>query len=740
MKVKVLSSLLLLWSNQIHGHEELDNPEARRLQAIVERDAIMQIWRENEVTLQESASGVFYFDDDWESEYVCDLSGVVCDATEGGLIRELELSDAYGSLSTYIGLLKVLQKLTITSTDLSGSLPEELGNLRSLQYLNLENNDLTGSFPAQLSALSSLFYIDLSGNSFSGNIPNDIGNLPVVEFLYLDGNQFTGYLPEAVGNLDSLKELRADNLNLIGSVKNSSATCALRDGKLREFILDCGGDLPEIECECCTSCSNGQRSTTVIQVSSAIQSFISNATEAYANFTSEYLPQFDDDLFTYLSNITTVVSENINMKAQDDNNCTYNNTSFEYFDEFESRRLEYSFDVCSDSLFDLFTIDSSVRLEETDISDSSERPDRSLSRYVITEEAPVSCEETVEGKTCFIVDTEIIVYRHPRYYTRDSSEVLILQPTVEFVNERGEYIGQTEVKIEDPLVEVKLQGVMPTLMNTENIAIYETELVRFLQQEVLTTDIDNFDDPAIYVDKATVLDQQLAGTELTVSTMISGAYLPPPEVDVGEVVAEVIDDEGDDFVSALVASDSEYFSQVTSASAFFDGGDDSSDDGNDLSDGEIAAIVVCSSVAVLIVGALIYRKRTREARTKELNEANKSHFEENVAKGLKFNKRISATFNSMMNKYKGTDGPDKEKEGLGEKVEVNEELESVEVKPRVEVMESPIVEEYIEIPDEEHLVEKSESKEMTKNVSPSTDVVAEEEKEWMSDLEKTLGK
>jgi len=128
------------------------------------------------------------------------------------------------------------------------------------------------------------------------------------------------------------------------------------------------------------------------------------------------------------------------------------------------------------------------------------------------------------------------------------------------------------------------------------------------------------------VDKTTVRDQQLAGMELTLSTSISSAYLPPPEVDVGEVVAEVINDEGDEFVATLVASDSENFSQVTSASAFYDGGDDSPDGGNDLSDGEIAAIVVCSSVAVVIIGCLIYRKRTREARTKELNEANKSHF------------------------------------------------------------------------------------------------------------------
>ena len=195
-------------------------------------------------------------------------------------------------------------------------------------------------------------------------------------------------------------------------------------------------------------------------------------------------------------------------------------------------------------------------------------------------------------------------------------------------------------------------------MSLENTAISNNRTCTIFQ------DIDNFHDPAIYVDNATVLDQQLAGTEITVNTSISGAYLPPPEVYVGEVVAGEINDKGNEFVATLVASDSEYFSQVTSASAFYDGGDDFSDGSSNLSDGEIAVIVVCSSVAVVIIRAAIYRKRTREARTKEFEEAYKSHFEENVANGLKFDKRISAKFNSMMNKYKGSNGIDKEKEGL----------------------------------------------------------------------------
>ena len=121
---------------------------------------------------------------------------------------------------------------------------------------------------------------------------------------------------------------------------------------------------------------------------------------------------------------------------------------------------------------------------------------------------------------------------------------------------------------------------------------------------------------------------------------------------VGEVVAGEINDEGNEFVATLVASNSEYFSLQTSASAFYNGGDDFSDGSSNLSDGEIAVIVVCCSVAVVIIRAAIYRKRTREARTKEFEDAYKSHFEENVANGLKFDKRISAKFNSMMKKIK----------------------------------------------------------------------------------------
>ena len=82
----------------------------------------------------------------WDTEYVCDLNGVGCDATEGGLIRELNLYDAYGSLSTYIG--KVAQKLTIFR--LSGTLSNEPANLRSRQYLDLRGNSLTGNLPTSL--------------------------------------------------------------------------------------------------------------------------------------------------------------------------------------------------------------------------------------------------------------------------------------------------------------------------------------------------------------------------------------------------------------------------------------------------------------------------------------------------------------------------------------------------------------------------------------------------------------
>lgn len=88
--------------------------------------------------------------------------------------------------------------------------------------------------------------------------------------------------------------------NHIGSVKNNSASCALRDGILKEVILECGGDFPERECDYCSNYSDGQTSTTVIQMFFAIQFDISNATQAYPNVSNECLPQFDDDIYIYL--------------------------------------------------------------------------------------------------------------------------------------------------------------------------------------------------------------------------------------------------------------------------------------------------------------------------------------------------------------------------------------------------------------------------------------------------------
>jgi len=92
--------------------------------------------------------------------------------------------------------------------------------------------------------------------------------------------------------------------NHIGSVKNNSASCALRDGILVEVILECVGDFPERECDCCSNCSDGQPSTTVIKIFFAILFDISNATQAYPNVINECLPQFDDDIYILIGAVS----------------------------------------------------------------------------------------------------------------------------------------------------------------------------------------------------------------------------------------------------------------------------------------------------------------------------------------------------------------------------------------------------------------------------------------------------
>ena len=70
--------------------------------------------------------------------------------------------------------------------------------------------------------------IDLYANQLSGTIPTELGRLKKLQYLDLHDNNLVGRVPQEVCNL-----------------------------KIKEFITDCLGPKPEVDCPCCTVCCHG---------------------------------------------------------------------------------------------------------------------------------------------------------------------------------------------------------------------------------------------------------------------------------------------------------------------------------------------------------------------------------------------------------------------------------------------------------------------------------------------------
>lgn len=68
--------------------------------------------------------------------------------------------------------------------------------------------------------------ISLSGYSINGTVPASLGNLTRLNGLFWEGNMLTGTMPEEICNLT-----------------------------LVNWIVDCKGDNPAVECSYCTECA-----------------------------------------------------------------------------------------------------------------------------------------------------------------------------------------------------------------------------------------------------------------------------------------------------------------------------------------------------------------------------------------------------------------------------------------------------------------------------------------------------
>ncbi|WVZ15183.1 hypothetical protein V8G54_012749, partial [Vigna mungo] len=91
---------------------------------------------------------------------------------------------------------------------MSGEIHKSLMELPQLQYLNLSSNYFPDTHISEfLGSLRNLRYLDLSSCGFGGEIPSQLGYLSHLKYLNLFGNSLEGSIPHHLRNLSQLHEL-----------------------------------------------------------------------------------------------------------------------------------------------------------------------------------------------------------------------------------------------------------------------------------------------------------------------------------------------------------------------------------------------------------------------------------------------------------------------------------------------------------------------------------------------------
>lgn len=139
----------------------------------------------------------------------------------------------------------------------NGTIPDVFENYRQLDYFDISNSMFSGPIPKTIFSIPTLRLAYMSNCSLSGTIPSQFADPPDLRDLYLDGNDITGTIPSIVpGKLEKLSEFLLQDNEITGTMPDS--ICSLRaDFILDDLWTDCGGELPEIECdfpECCNRC------------------------------------------------------------------------------------------------------------------------------------------------------------------------------------------------------------------------------------------------------------------------------------------------------------------------------------------------------------------------------------------------------------------------------------------------------------------------------------------------------
>ena len=209
------------------------------------------------------------------------------------------------------------------------------------------------------------------------------------------------------------------------------------------------------------------------------------------------------------------------------------------------------------------------------------------------------------------------VLHHPKLFTTGSVKVMVTKDAIDFINVRGTFDGAIPIDVQAD-IEVVLTGVQNAPMNSNVISLFEKSIVDFLNQEIASD---------IIIDAVTLLYQTLKESQATLEgedpiyvatsvlmagVNITGAYIPPPEIEFDEVIIDTFDEDNEIFIDILVGTQEVYFQNVSKATATFINEPDKDEPFGEL--GVIGGSVIIAISALLCLSLAIvalYRNKKR---------------------------------------------------------------------------------------------------------------------------------
>jgi Leucine-rich repeat (LRR) protein len=156
--------------------------------------------------------------------------------------------------------LRILLLGRTLASNLTGTLPESYGRLTQLEELSITNTDVTGTLPSAWGSLTKLRSLDLSDNpSVIGAIPDAWRNLTSLEIVSFVNTGVSGTVPSSV--ISQWTELRSLSLHRSGLSGIVPPEICDELPHLTEITANCKGDVPDVDCPCCTFCLSRDENT-----------------------------------------------------------------------------------------------------------------------------------------------------------------------------------------------------------------------------------------------------------------------------------------------------------------------------------------------------------------------------------------------------------------------------------------------------------------------------------------------